>query len=244
MHSLFSIAVAEPIKPLALVRGCREATLFIPVLRTIYMRAQVSMISVVIIAGIIIALIGVAYTWAVPMIEKRMTITDYDLVEGFMLELDDRIVDIANTGSGEARIAIPKGTLEVLGYDFTGGVNNTITLDFYVSQPIMTESGSVPIETSSLDDVGEYGNTEPRIILLSRSSDERYTHLNISMRYRELRSSTPKGYIIALCPSSGCNGRVSGGNDVTLSFDKSIVESRDPFDGGPLTVIYITIGVT
>lgn len=207
------------------------------------MRAQISMISVVIIAGIIIALIGVAYTWAVPMIEKRVTIIDYELMEGFMLELNEKIVDIANTGSGEARIAIPRGILEVSGYDFGGDVNNTITLDFYVNQPIMTEEGSVPIKTSSLDDIGEYGRTEPRIIMLSRSYDESYTHLNISMRYRELRSSTPKGYIIALCPA-GCGGRASGGNDVMVSFDKSTVESRDPFDGGDLTIIYINVEVT
>ncbi len=208
------------------------------------MRAQISMISVVIITGIIIALIGVAYTWAVPMIEKRIAITDYELMEGFMLELNDKIVDIANTGSGEARIEIPRGILEVRGCEFNSEVNNTIILDFYVSQPIMTEGGSVPIETSSLDYIGEYGKTEPRIILLSRSSDEMYTHLNISMRYRELRSSTPKGYIIALCPSTGCSGRVFGGNDVMVSFDKSVVESRDPFEGGDLTTIYITVGVT
>jgi hypothetical protein len=220
------------------------AACFILQLPIIIMKAQISMISVVIISGIIIALIGVAYTWAVPMIEKRVTITEYELLEDFMLELNEKIVDIANTGSGEAIIAIPSGILEVRGYELNSEVNNTITLDFFVSQPIMTENGSVPIETSSLDYIGEYGKTEPRVIMLSRSYDERYTHLNISMRYRELRSSAPKGYIIALCPSSGCNSIVTGGNDVTVSFDKTVVEERDPFSGGPLTVIYMTLEVT
>jgi hypothetical protein len=210
------------------------------------MRAQINIISVVIIAGIVIALIGMAYVWAVPMIEKRMTITDYDIVEGFMLELDWKIVDIANTGSGEARIEIPNGVMDVLGYDFPGAVNNTITLDFQVSQPIMMVGSSVPIETNNLDYIGEYGKAEPRIILMSRSSDEDRTHLNMSIRYRELRSTaTQKGYIIALCPTGfdDCSGSLSGGNEVTLSFDKGIVEPRDLSEGGPLTTIYINIGM-
>jgi hypothetical protein len=165
-------------------------------------QGQVNMISVVIIAGMIIALVGAAYTWATPMIEKRITVADYRLVENFMVTLNKEIIKIANTGSGEARIPIPKGKIEIKGYDYMGEVNNTITLDFEVSQPIMVE-GTVPIKTSSLDYVGEYGKAEPRIIMLSRTFDFKYTRLNMTMMYRELRSSTPRGYVIALCPSIG-----------------------------------------
>ena len=202
---------------------------------------QTSMISIVIIAGIVISMVGAAYVWAMPMIEKRITITDYNLVKAFILELDDRIVDIANTGSGEARIPIPKGIVNLKGFDFPGAVNNTITIDFEVSQPIMV-NGSVPIKTTSLDEVADYGKTEPRIIMLSRTPEGKNTHLNMTMKYRELRSPTPKGYIIALCFGS-CTGEMSGGKEVIVSYDRTEVEQRSIFDGGELTITYINVEV-
>jgi hypothetical protein len=207
------------------------------------MKAQVSMISIVIIAGIIVALIAMAYVWAVPMIEKRVTVTDYNVARNFILELNEEIVDIANSGSGSATLAIPTGELEIRGYDFSGIPNNTITLDFFVSQPIMIEGGQIPVETSSLDDIGEYGSTEPRIIMFSRSFDDLNTHLNITMRYRELRSNVPKGYVIALCPSTGCDSILSGVSEITVSYDRIALIPRDQFAGGDLSIIYLTVAV-
>jgi hypothetical protein len=210
------------------------------------MKAQSSIISVVIIAGVIVAMVGAAYIWAVPMIEKRTTITDYTLAENLMLELNDRIVEIANTGSGEATVEIAAGTLEVRGYNFTGEGNNTVTLDFYVNQPLITEGGTIPIKTSSLDYIGEYGKARPRILTLSGFPEGGQTHLKMDMRYRELRSSAPKGYVIALCPPTGasCDARMSGGREVRLYYDHSAVEPRDQLEGGDLTVIYIGIEVS
>jgi hypothetical protein len=204
------------------------------------MKGLTNVISIVIIAGMVIAMIGAAYVWAVPMIEKRMTVNDYTTIENFFIELNQRIVDIANSGSGQATVPIPKGIISVRGYSLSGINNNSITLDFTVSQPIMAE-GSVPIKTTSLDEIGEYGKTEPRTIILARKSSTRYTDLNMTMRYRELRSSTPKGYIIALCPTTGCGTSMTGAKEVTVSFDKTVVDPRDPFSGGDLTVTYITV---
>lgn len=207
------------------------------------MDGQTSVISFILIAGIIISMVGASYIWAVPMIDKRITITDYNLVEGFMLELNGKIVDIANTGSGEARILIPKGTVNIKGYDFTGAGNNTITIDFEVNQPIMAE-GSVPVKTTSLDEIAEYGKTEPRIIMLSRipTIGGKVTYLNMTMRYRELRSSTPRGYIIALCPGS-CAGETSGSKEIIVSYDRTEIDQRDFLEGGDLTITYININV-
>jgi hypothetical protein len=208
------------------------------------MRAQSDIISVVIIAGIIIALVGAAYVWAVPMIEKRITLTDYSLIENFALELDQAITNIANTASGEERIPIPRGAVEVKGFDFSGPVNNTLTIDFTVSQPIMTQ-GAVPIKTSSIDDVAEYGNAEPRIIMLSRYPGGN-NHLNMTMKYRELRSTTPKGYMIALCPVTGpteCGGEMTGGNEVVVRYKDTVIQQRDSYDGGPLTITYVEIEI-
>jgi hypothetical protein len=207
-------------------------------------KAQTSMISIVIIAGLVISMVSAAYTWAVPMVEKRISITDYNLIENFALELDQEITEIANTGSGSATLEIPKGSVYVSGFAFDGPVNNSITIDFELSQPIMTE-GSVPIRTTSLDPVGVYGRAAPRTMILSRSSDEKNTHLNITTTYRELRSSVPRGYVIALCPAgpSDCSGFGFGGNEVRVSYDRTVVVPRTAAEGGDLTVTYIKVEV-
>lgn len=208
------------------------------------MKAQ-SVISIIIIAGMVVALIGVAYAWAVPMIEKRTTIADYTLAEGFMLELDEKIVDIANTGSGDALLEIPSGSLKVYGRGLSGDINNTVVLDFFARQPLITPGGNIPIETSSLDHIGEYGKAEPRIIMLSGSGGSGNFHLNLSMRYRELRSST-NGYLIALCPSTSsgnCDGTTEGADEVRVYYDHSAVEPRGQLEGGDLKITYIGIEV-
>ena len=211
------------------------------------MRAQSSVISLILIAGIIIALVGAAYVWAVPLIEKRITVTDYDLVEKFVLDLDARIVDIANSGSGTERLQIPRGKMTLLPMNYPGEYNNTINLDFVVSQPLITEGAMIPIKTTSLDPVGEYGKTEPRIITLSRMPGTEGVNLNMNMTYRELRSISPKGYVISLCPVTGfgsCQSPISGNNAITVSYGGTEVVPRGVADGGPLTLTKIRVEVT
>jgi hypothetical protein len=206
------------------------------------MKGQSSLISVVIIAGIVVSLVGASYMWAVPLIEKRSTIADYIMIENFMINLNDKIVEIANTGSGEATLSIPSGKVHAFGYGIIGKENNTLRLDFFVDRPLIGSDASVPIDTSSLDYIGEYGMTEPRIMTLSAPEAGDLTHLYIDMRYRELRSAKPQGYVISLCPPGGgpdCNSEISGRSEVRVFFDRSVVEDRDPADGGPLTKIYI-----
>lgn len=205
-------------------------------------KGQTSMISIVIIAGLVIGMIGAAYVWAMPMVEKRITITDFSLIENFMIEVNENIVEIANTGSGEAAIQIPKGMVTARGIDSTDPVNNSIIIEFDVSQPIMLD-GEVPLRTSSLDEIGDYGKTEPRTLIASASTVGNNRKIRMTMRYRELRSATPKGYLIALCPSTGCAGSIQGGNEVVVRYISSETVHRDSLEGGDLTVTYISIEV-
>lgn len=210
------------------------------------MRAQSNVISIVIIAGMVIAFVGAAYVWAVPLIEKRATATDYDIVERFMVDLDEEIVKIANTGSGVSTIDIPRGVLTLHPRGFSGPVNNTLTLDFYVSQPIIMEGGSVPVRTGVIDDIGEYGKGEPRILMLNRYLGADTVHLNMTMFYREMRSDVPKGYVIALCPVSdfsSCRSVMYGSSSVKLSYGETVVVPRASEDGGDLTITKVRVEI-
>lgn len=210
------------------------------------MKLQSNVISLIIIAGMIIALVGAAYVWAVPLIEKRATVTDYEIVERFMLDLDQEIVKIANTGSGVSTIDIPRGVLTLQPHDISSPVKNTLTLDFYVSQPIITEGGSLPVRTGVIDYIGEYGKSEPRILMLNRHSDADSVHLNMTMFYREMRSNVPKGYVIALCPITdfiSCESPITGGSSIRLSYGETIVEPRIAEDGGDLTMTKVKVEI-
>ncbi|MFC2143859.1 hypothetical protein ACFLQO_00650 [Candidatus Aenigmatarchaeota archaeon] len=48
---------------------------------------QTQTLSLVLITGIVIAMIGMAYAWGMPLIQKRTTITEYSTAENFILEL-------------------------------------------------------------------------------------------------------------------------------------------------------------
>lgn len=77
------------------------------------MRGQIAVISVVLISGIIISLVGAAYLWGMPIVEKRTIVTQAQTAENFILQLSDAIIDTANTGAGTRSIDIPFGLVRL-----------------------------------------------------------------------------------------------------------------------------------
>lgn len=157
------------------------------------MRGAVSAISLILITGIVLALIGVAYTWGVPMIEKGTILNQYRAAESFIKDLDRGIVEIANSGSGSRSLDIPVGALRVVPF----GEENSLVLDFQVNQPMVFNSSFVPIDTPSLGEPGVFGTDSPRTIILSSDQSGSVHALNLNLHYRVLESGS-RGYVIAL----------------------------------------------
>jgi hypothetical protein len=213
------------------------------------MKLQTSVISIVIIAGLVLALVSASYIWAIPYIEKRSAITDYYLAENFMLDLDSEIREIAKTGSGEVTLSIPIGRLYVNGQeDISPGqpdpLNNTISLKFQTSQPVVLPGQAVPIRTTYLDYIGDQRFALPRIITIYGFNDPD-PQINMSIRYRELRSDIPNGYVIGLCTPSatGCDAPQSGNKRIVIRYDGTIVKARTAAEGGPLNVVKVGVQV-
>jgi len=212
-------------------------------------RGQMQALSIVLLTVVIMGLVGAAYMWAVPIIERNAAITEYTTVERFILELSDRIVELANSGSGEYTLDIPSGILMIEGADYPGGDNNTIMFDFFSSLDMLcnktacntiTGGIEIPIETDNTSAVGVYGEDEPRVITLTGQDSGAGKLLTISLHYRELRSET-RGYRIAICPDAGCSEAVNGTGRIMLEFDK---RTEDPGASPlPLVTNYITVRI-
>ena len=122
--------------------------------------------SIVMITGVVIALVGTAYLWGMPLIEKRTTVAEYSSLESFVLELNDKIIDIANSGSGEYQIDIPFGIVRVVGYDQVDEDANSLIFEHMVPQPMIL-GDSIPVKTNNLQDYATYGEAQPRRITMS-----------------------------------------------------------------------------
>jgi len=199
------------------------------------MKAQTQTLSVVLIAGIIIAMIGLAYAWGMPLIQKRTTITEFSAAENFILNLDNKITDIANSGAGEASLDIPSGFVKAIDYHASDPDNNSIILEFTTEQPMIVNASRVLLKTSSFGEIGVYGESEPRIIVLTGEKFGTGYRMQIKLHYRELDTET-RGYKIALNPITQ-----TGGKRVKVSFDKNIVQPGNASNGGDLILTYVKI---
>ena len=199
------------------------------------MKAQTQIISVVLMTGIIISLVGTAYIWGKPLIEKQTTNTEFKSALRFVLDLDEKITDIANSGSGSYRMDIPKGTLKIIPYNANDPDNNSIIYTIPVTQPIIYDTDTLVLKTSSTDYVGIYGRTEPRIITVNIERTGNIYNLKFKIYYRELDSPS-KGYQIALDAPNPVGSRT-----VTISFDKQEVKLHKANNGGDLVVNHIKL---
>lgn len=201
------------------------------------MKAQTQTLSIVLIAGIIIAMIGLAYAWGMPLIQKRTTITEFSTAQNFILNLDSKITDLANSGAGEFMLDIPTGVLRVIAHDVNDPDNNSLVLEFITDQQMIVNASSVLIKTSSFGEVGVYGETEPRIITMTSQDFGTGHKMTIKLHYRELDTET-KGYKIALNPILALGER-----SVKVSYDKNVVQQGTASNGGDLVLTQMKVEI-
>jgi len=204
------------------------------------MRAQIQVISVIMITGILIALVGAAYFWGAPLIEKRTSITEVTIAESFISELNDKIVSIANTGTGEASLDIPSGLVRIIPNDSIDPDNNSVILEFIVKQQMVFPNTVAYLDTNNIEEVAPYGEALPRVITLRGEKSGTGNKLFIKLHYRELDINlTPvRGYKIAL--NEG--GEITSGNSkIMISFDRRDTIPNAAVNGGDLIVTYIRL---
>jgi hypothetical protein len=207
------------------------------------MKVQISPISTILITGVIISLVGVAYFWGVPLIEKQSTSTDYSTAKSFMEQLDSTISEIANSGGSE-ELSIPLGVLKLKeGSVGTDNESNTIVMEFTTKQPIITGDSVVYLGSTTFADadneVGVFGKSSSSVMALTSETRDVGSVVKIALHYRELDTQDlSKGYKIVLVQDGL---RDSGNDKMTLEFDKTETEEGAAANGGDLIVTYIKV---
>lgn len=169
-------------------------------------KGQVEMVSLVLISGIIISLVGFAYMFGMPLIEKRSTITQYDSAVKFMEDLDRKIVEMARSCTTQ------KGCDEKVTAPLTGQIMldqkaNSITYELPISQPLLTKD-RIMINTINPGEFAPYGET-PGVLTMEGFTAAGGHRLRFVLHYRELyNEDQKKSYRISLASETpqGANG--------------------------------------
>ena len=210
-------------------------------------KAQVSVISIILISGIIISLVGASYMWGVPLIEKRTIITEFSNGENFVKSANDAVINIVNTGSGKETLDIPTGSVEVIPDSAADENKNSIILNLGINQPFVFGTEDVYLGEASFNDieseVGVYGESSPSIIsLTSKASGTGYI-VPIKLHFRELDTVTApkKGYKIIIKTVDG--GKKTGTGKLSISYGGIENLRGQAANGGDLIVTNVLVQV-
>jgi len=198
-------------------------------------KAQSEAITLVLVAGIVIGLVGLAYSWGKPLIDKRSVLTDYTTAVQFMKELDKKIVEIAGScssaGSCEYSLNIPKG---IISFDDT---SNSIVYILTTNQPLVTKD-TLLLNTADNNTVSKYGETPGVISFKGENIGSGNYRLIFYLKYRELDSNAPfKGYLIKLKGSE----KKDGTSKIIISYAGSQVNTGEAHHGGDIVISNIKV---
>jgi len=206
------------------------------------MKGQTEAVTLVLVTGIIIGLVGTAYLWGAPLIDKRTSTIDVDIGKDFINRLDDAIVEVANRGAGEKTLDIPIGFLTVYTNDTDNTDNNSLVLELPINQQMLFPDTIVYLGNSR-DEVGIYGEVEPNILTMTGHSSGNLHLVYIRSRYRELDTDTmtpQRGFKIALNDGKEV---LKGTSQVTVSFDRTETIIGGAKNNGNLIVTHVNVVV-
>ncbi len=196
-------------------------------------KLQVQVLSLIIITGIVIALVGVAYMWGSPMIEKRTIYTQYKSAEKFMNDLNEKITTLATTcttvGGCTSGMNIPD--IEGAGLKIDE-IDNTIYFHFPSPQRMLT-SDEIALNTPYTGEPADYGTAPPGLLKTVGTTDNGIYLIQFTLHYRELYDEdSGVGYKINI------SGKVQGNSQILMTYG-----GTQQLSGGTLTVSTVQLSI-
>ena len=170
-------------------------------------------ISVILITGILLGLVGSVYLWGVPLIEKNRDISLLESAEEFMRNLNEKIKNVATHG-GRDWIEIPLGRVYF---------ESDIDLNVETENTIYVSGAWIPLgKNECTKDVGIWGVDDQDVIcVLSEEIGNEY-ETDYKLRYIDLELGV-KTYKIELI------GKDSGKENNVIIIERAGVEKNGDY---------------
>ena len=170
-------------------------------------KGQVEPLTAVMITGLIIGSVGTVYVWGTPLLEKREAETEMVGVENNLIELQNTMIDVENSGQGSTeRVTMDLPEDAELNIDTT---TNSITVQDTTSEPIYAEDTQFTLAGSNVTRTAEYdgedilygieGVNDPSVLEVStRSAGDGATQINYELRLNNLLTTTHFGEVLVV----------------------------------------------
>lgn len=191
------------------------------------MKAQAQIMSAVLLTGIIIGLIGVAYIWGGPMIQKQKDVVKLKNMETFMKNLNKQIKDVAKHGGTDKITATLPGYFEVK----DNGINDIIIMKFETVGSVIEPGREIVLVGEDKKMEKPIGNEPGVIVEKAKKINSKY-HITLKLFYRNLTGQEYK-YKIDLVPTQRrkIGGIKSGATERTI-----VLTSLEGYEKGELHI--------
>lgn len=211
-------------------------------------KAQTEVISALLIIGITIAAVSVAYMWGVPIIQKGQSTNQITDAESMMNEIEKAISDVVQNG-GQKTISLRiQGNFEILEDE------NTIKYTIITKMPGIARTEWVPMNedetfgiagTNQSQSIPIYGSDKDRVLIAKADVfGDAYT-IDYKLVYREVDDLNNKnGYITSI--SAAGNNKASAG-DIRLSISRlppAILTATQSKLGGQITSTKVVLSIS
>lgn len=147
-------------------------------------KGQIEVVSAILLTGIMISLVTVAYFWGMPMIEKQKDRTKLQQTENFLRDLNGAIKEIARSGGRRQVNGQIPGKLEFETKE--PPEHDTITITFKTTGSIIASNKTIYLVGN--EDLQVPVTSEPGVITARSKKIEDMYQIKMSLFYRNLTS--------------------------------------------------------
>jgi hypothetical protein len=202
---------------------------------SVKMKAQVKIVSVLLIIMLATAATAAVLPWAYDMIQKKQDMKSLDDVYNFFETMDSTIRNIAQNGGEESlRLKIP-GKFEIYPDSDSSGLSNSIIFMMESKVSFIAEGDWIPLNTPNMNETATLGIDSPSVIFGKAERTGDNIIVQHRLWYRTLNDTSGNLYKIVL--------NTSGDNTKSTTTGSMKIQrlGSEVISGKPLTITKINI---
>ncbi len=210
-------------------------------------KAQAEVISALLIVGITVAAVSVAYLWGVPIIQKGQSTSQIREAEALMTDIENAIADVVQNG-GQRSI-----DLKLQGFFEISEDDNSIKYSIISKKAGVARTEWVPLNddetfgvsgTNQSQNIPIYGTDKDGVIMAKASQLEDSYAVDYRLAYRELDDLNNKEGHLTVISAVGNNKASEGEVKLSISREPQAVSPVPSKLGGKLILTKVLITVS